>query len=172
MTADEQILAPPQSPQQRPLVPCWLEVRRSSTTHQKTPETCSIFIDLNKTARCNQKYNKHSWVTPSTPENNASKHFNYCTISGDCTLYWRKGTVAACETSCPFQNPSMISSRMQCACSAQSEFKGCKCNTFTRCNQTVRILSIYPFNFTMISLRYRYVTKCLLGSLLKTARRP
>ena len=42
------------------------------------------------------------------------KHFNCCTISEDCTLYWTKGTVAACETSCRFQNPSKINSIMQC----------------------------------------------------------
>ena len=78
---------------------------------------CSIFIamHLNKTARCNQKYNKQILELHQVHLKTCwFKHFNYCTISGDCTLYWRKGTVAACETSCPFQNPSMISSRMQC----------------------------------------------------------
>lgn len=78
---------------------------------------CSIFIamHLNKTAQCNQKSNKQILELHQVHLKTCwFKHFNYCTISEDCTLYSTKGTVAACETSCPFQNPSKISSRMQC----------------------------------------------------------
>ena len=58
VTADEQILAPPQSPRHRPLVPCWLEVPPKkqvgfSTTHQKTPETVlNLHCNASKQKNC------------------------------------------------------------------------------------------------------------------------
>ena len=96
-------------------------------------------------------------------------------MSEDCTLYWTKGIVAACETSCPFQNPSKISSIMQCDVLHNLNLKAATATPLLDAISLFRILSIYDislqFHYDVITISLRPLMS--LGfSTIKTARRP